>query len=70
MTKTFYIGLCAMATLFASCSDVELEATRYSETVRNLKKGLHSVRKQIETTYKNTVKTIEITFDVKIKQQL
>ena len=32
-----------------------------------LKKGLHSVRKQIETTYKNTVKTIEITFDIKIK---
>ena len=56
-----------MATLFASCSDVELQATRYSETVRNLKKGLHSVRKQIETTYKNTVKTIEITFDIKIK---
>ena len=36
MIKKIYIGLCAAASLFASCSDVELESALYSETVSNL----------------------------------
>ena len=36
MIKKLYIGLCAAAALLVSCSDVELEAMRYSEGVSNL----------------------------------
>ena len=42
-----------MATLFASCSDVELEATRYSETVRNLKASYQNGSRKLTHAWDN-----------------
>lgn len=53
MIKKLYIGLCAVAALFASCSDVELEATKYSETVKNLKTDYQNGSRKVTLTWDN-----------------
>ena len=55
--QSLYIGLCAIAVLFASCSDVTYEAARYAETVKNLKANYQDGSRKVTLTWDNPTMT-------------